>query len=193
LLQTSGMLKSKWFLAMMSCAAQMLAIAQSDVTIERELIARSNELMSAVERQDRAALELIVADEFMLEVPGDTSFTPRAEWIDNAVNLKWEGFKFHNVKVRSFGEVAVVSSLLDFKVTTGIGIPISSDVQVTDVWLRRDGQWLIAVRQLGADSLSGTVQMVMGFLAALVLWFLVWLFLRLRKRAKARKASAVVS
>ena len=193
MLQTSGMLKSKWFLAMMSCAAQMLAIAQSDVTIERELIARSNELMSAVERQDRAALELIVADEFMLEVPGDTSFTPRAEWIDNAVNMKWEGSKFHNVKVRAFGEVAVVSSLLDFKVTTGIGIPISSDVQVTDVWLRRDGQWLIAVRQLGADSLSGTVQMVMGFLAALVLWFLVWLFLRLRKRAKARKASAVVS
>lgn len=184
---------TKVFLTMAFCASQMLAVAQSDVSIEKDLIARSNELMSAVERQDRAALELLVADEFMLEVPGDTARTPRAEWIDNAVNMKWEGFKFHNIKVRSFGEVAVVSSLLDFKVTTGIGIPVSSDVQVTDVWVRRDGQWLIAVRQLGADSLSGTVRMVMGFLAALVLYFLVRLFLRLRRKAKARKASAVVS
>ena len=188
LLQTSGMLKSKWFLAMMSCAAQVLATAQSDVPTERELIARSNELMSAVERQDRAALELLVADEFLLEVPGDTAFTPRAEWIDNAVNMKWGGFIFHNVTGRSFGGGAVVSSLLDFKVTTGIGIPISSDVQVTDVWVRRDGQWLIAVRQLGEDSLSGTVRTMMGFFAALVLCFLVRLSVRLRRRAKARKA-----
>ncbi len=179
---------TKLFLAMAFCTAQVFAIAQSDVSIERELVVRSNELMSAVEQQDRAALELLVADEFMLEVPGDTARTPRAEWIDNAVNLKWEGFKFHNIKVRSFGEVAVVSSLLDFKVTTGIGIPISSDVQVTDVWVRRDGQWLIAVRQLGADSLSGTVRMVLGFLAALVLCFFVRLFVRLRRKAKARKA-----
>ena len=67
----------------------------------------------------------------------------------------------------------MVSSLLDFKVTTGIGIPISSDVQVTDVWVRREGQWRIAVRQLGADSLSGTMRMVLGFLAAVVLWLLV--------------------
>ena len=85
----------------------------------------------------------------------------------------------------------MVSSLLDFKVTTGIGIPISSDVQVTDVWVRRDGQWLIAVRQLGEDSLSGTVRMVMGFLAAFVLWFFVRLIVRIRRRAKARKAPVV--
>jgi len=184
---------TKLFLAIVFCAAQVLAVAQSDVSIKRELVVRSNELMSAVERQDRAALELLVADEFMLEVPGDTARTPRAEWIDNAVNLKWEGFKFHNVKVRSFGEVAVVSSLLDFKVTTPIGIPISSDVQVTDVWVRRNGQWLIAVRQLGADSLSGTVRMVLGFLAALVLWFLVSMFRRLRRKAKARSAPVMAS
>ena len=94
---------TKLFIALAFCAAQVVAIAQSDVSLDRELIVRSNELMSAVERQDRAALELLVADEFKLEVPGDTAFTPRAEWIDNAVNLKWEGFKFHNVKVRSFG------------------------------------------------------------------------------------------
>jgi len=183
--------RTKWFFAIAACAAQVLAIAQSDVPIDRELIARSNELMSAVERQDRAALELLVADEFKLEVPGDTASTPRAEWIDNAVNMKWSGFKFHNVKVRSFGEVAVVSSLLDFKVTTGIGIPISSDVQVTDVWVFRNGQWLIAIRQLGADSLSGTMRMIAGFLAALVLCFLVMVFVRRRRKAKARRALVV--
>lgn len=109
------------FLTIACCAAQVVVIAQSDVPIYSELLARSNELMNAAERQDRAALELILADEFMLESPGNTAAVPRAEWIDNAVNLKWEGFKFHNLKVRSFGEVAVVSSLLNFKVKTGIG------------------------------------------------------------------------
>ncbi len=58
-------------------------------------IARSNELMSRYERQDRACVGIaIVADEFMLDghrLGGDTASTPRAEWIDNAVNLEqWE-------------------------------------------------------------------------------------------------------
>jgi ketosteroid isomerase-like protein len=178
---------TKLFLAMACCAAQAVAVAQSTVSIEEELIVRSNELMDAVARQDRAALELLVAEEFMLEIPGDTATTPRSEWIDNAVNMKWEGFTFHHVKVRSFGDVSVVSSSLDYKVTTPIGIPISSTTQVTDVWVRRNGQWLIAVRQLGEDSLMGKVRMTLGFVAALILCFVVRLFVRLRRRAKAKK------
>lgn len=171
----------------------LAAMAQSDLAVEQELIARSNELMNAVERQDRTALESMLTDEFKLEAPGDTASFPRAEWIDNAVDMKWSGFTFHNMAFRVFGDVAVVSSLLDFKVVTGIGIPISSNVQVTDVWVRREGAWLLDVRQLGADSLSGNVRMVIGFVIGLVLWFAVRMVARFRRKAKARKALATVS
>ncbi len=171
----------------------LASIAQSDRAVEKELIARSNELMNAVERQDRTALDGMLTDEFKLESPGDTASVPRAEWIDNAVGMKWSGFTFHNLAFRVFGDVAVVSSLLDFKVTMGIGIPISSNVQVTDVWVHREGVWLLDVRQLGADSLSGKVRMVMGFVTALVLWFVVRMVVRFRRKAKARKALTAVS
>ncbi len=182
---------SRSILALAYCLAQVVAMAQTDPAIHEQLVARSIELMNVMERQDRAALEAMVAEEFMLEVPGDTAAVPRAEWIDNAVNMKWDRAKFNNVKVRSFGDVAVVSSLLDYRVTTGIGIPISSSVQATDVWVHRNGQWLIAVRQLGEDAHFSKARMVMGFLAALVLWLLVFVYRRWRSKVKS--ARVVVS
>lgn len=179
---------TKFTLALAYCLAQTIALAQSDLSIHEVLLARSIELMNVMERQDRAALEAMVAEEFMLEVPGDTAVVPRAEWIDNAVNMKWDMARFNNVKVRSFGDVAVVSSLLDYRVTTGIGIPISSSAQATDVWVYRGGQWLIAVRQLGEDGLFGKARMIMGLLAGLVLWLLVSLFRRWRRKVRTAGA-----
>ena len=64
----------------------------------------------------------MLTDAFKLEAPGDTASVPRAEWIDNAVGMKWSGFAFHNRAFRVFGDVAVVSSSLDFKVITRIGV-----------------------------------------------------------------------
>ena len=182
---------SRFFLALATCLAQTIAMAQSDPSIHEQLVARSNELMDAVARQDRAALEAMVAEEFMLEVPGDTASVPRAEWIDNAIGMKWDGSKYNNIKVRAMGDVAVVTSLLDYRVKTGIGIPISSTTQATDVWVRRNGQWLIAARQLGEDGLIGKVKMFVGFVAGLVLWLLVSLFRKWRGRARAARAAVV--
>lgn len=171
----------------------LAAIAQSDPAVEQKLIARSNELMNAVERQDRTTLEGMLTDGFKLEAPGDTAYVTRAESIANAVGMKWSGFTFQHFNFRVFGDVAVVSSSLDFKVTTGIGIPISSSVQVTDVWVRREGVWLLDARQLGADSFSGKMRMVIGFVAGLALWFAVRMVARFRRKAKARKALTTAS
>ena len=182
----------KSFLFSVLCVVHLAAHAQPVVPSEQELIDLSNTLMSAVDHQDRAALEGLVAEEFRLEVPGDTAFTPRADWIDNAVGMDWSDFKFHNVKVHFFGDVAVVSSLLDFKITSSWGLPIRSNTQVTDVWVRRDGEWKIAVRQLGAASLSSTMRMVAGFIAGMITFLLIRLVVRRwrRVREKGTMASA---
>ena len=183
----------KSFLLSILCVLHLAVGAQPVVPSEQELIDRSNTLMSAVDHQDRATLEGLVAEEFRLEVPGDMAFTPRAEWIDNAVGMDWSDFKFHNVKVHFFGDVAVVSSLLDFKINTSWGLPISSNTQVTDVWVRRDGEWKIAVRQLGAASISSTLRMVAGFIAGMITFLLIRLVVRRRRRAKAKRNMAAAA
>ena len=185
------MMKSFFFSVL--CVVHVAARAQPVVPSEEELIDRSNTLMSAVDRQDRAAWEGLVAQEFRLEVPGDTAFTPRTEWIDNAVGMDWSDFKFHNVKVHFLGDVAVVSSLLDFKITTSWGLPISSNTQVTDVWVLRDGEWKIAVRQLGAAAISSTMRMVAGFIAGMVTFLLIRLVVRRWRRAKAKRSMAAAA
>ncbi|HYE76228.1 MAG TPA: nuclear transport factor 2 family protein [Blastocatellia bacterium] len=168
--------------------AQEAPVARQGANAEQELIDLSTKLMNAVEIKDRAVLERLVSDEFTLESPGAAGESVRkATWIDNAVAMKWENFKFHNFRVRFYGDTAVVTCLLDFKVTTGAGIPIWSDAQITDVWVKRNGQWQITARHLGADSLSGKIRIAAGFIAGLALWFLTWLIRKLRRRFAAKR------
>lgn len=174
-------------------AAQEVPPAQQTSNAEQELIGLSTELMKAVERQDRAALERLVSDDFLLESPGDAGESVRkVTWIENAVGMKWENFEFHNFRVRVYGDTAVVTFLLDFKVMTEAGMPIGSDAQITDVWVKRDGQWQIAARHLGAYSLGGKVRVAAGFIAGLAVWLLTWLIRKLRRRFAARRQVAAV-
>jgi ketosteroid isomerase-like protein len=178
-------------MAVLAFAAKESPAAQPPNIAEQELIGLSTELMKAVERKDREALERLVSDEFTLESPGDAGESVgKATWIDNAVGMKWENFEFHNFRVRFYGNTAVVTFLLDFKVTTGVGIPISSDAQITDVWVKQNGQWQIAARHLGAYSLGGKIRIAAGFIAGLALWFLTWLIRKLRRRFAARGQAA---
>ena len=171
--------------------AQEAPVARQGSIAEQELIGLSTELMGAVERRDRPALERLVSDEFALESPGDSGEgVGKATWIDNAVGMKWEDFGFHNFRVRFFGDTAVVTFLLDFKVTTKAGVPINSDAQITDVWVRRNGRWQIAARHLGAYSLGGKIRFAAGFVAGLALWLLTWLIRKLRRRSAAKRRAA---
>ncbi|HZI20694.1 MAG TPA: nuclear transport factor 2 family protein [Pyrinomonadaceae bacterium] len=180
-------------MAVLALAARETSVARQINIAEQELIGLSTELMKAVERKDRAVLEHLVSDEFTLESPGAAGEGVRkAIWIDNAVGMKWEDFEFHNFRVRFYGDTAVVTFLLDFKVTTGVGIPISSDAQITDVWVERNGRWQIAARHLGAYSLGGKVRIAAGFIAGLALWFLTWLIRKLRRRFAAKRRAAVI-
>jgi hypothetical protein len=86
----------------------------------------------------------------------------------------------------------VVTFLLDFKVTTGAGIPISSDTQIMDIWVKQNGQWQIAARHLGAYSLGGKIRIAAGFIAGIALWPLTWLIRKLRRRFAAKRQAPAV-
>ena len=156
---------------------------------EQELITLSTQWMGALERKDRAMLERFLADDFFITAPGDVEKTDRSEWLKNAMELDWSSLEYHNFRVNIYGDTAVVTALLDFKVTGGLGIPIGSDAQVTDVWVKRNGRWQVTARHLGAYSLGGWIRVALGFIAGLLLCFVIWLALKLRRRFAAKRSS----
>jgi ketosteroid isomerase-like protein len=157
---------------------------------EQELITLSTQWNEAVERKDEAALEQLLADEFYVSSPGDLKPVNRSEWIKNAVELDWHNMRFNNLKVDFYGDTAIVTGLLEFRVTTKSGIPVVTNSQVTDVWIKRNGRWQVASRHLGSTSIGSYIRLGAGFAAGLGLSFLLWLFLRLKKRLLANKKPA---
>ena len=170
--------------------AQKTPAPQNDVE-QTKLIDLSVELMNAVERKDRATIEHLVAEDFFVTSPGDLTEVKRADWIANSVSMNWQNPEFHNFRVNIYGDTAVVTSVLDFKVSGGkVPVPIVTNAQIIDVWKRRDGQWQIAARHLGAYSIGGYIRLIAGFIAGLVFCFVIWLLLRIRRRFAARKKLA---
>ena len=171
--------------------AQETPVPQNDTVEQTKLIDLSVELMNAVERKDQATLERLVAEDFFLTRPGDLAEVKRAVWIANAVSMSWTNLEFHNFRVNIYGDTAVVTSVLDFKVSGGkVPFPTSSDAQIIDVWKKRNGQWQITARHLGAYSIGGYLRLIAGFIAGLVFCFVIWLLLRIRRRFATRKKLA---
>lgn len=164
--------------------------AQPATSEQQQLIDLSEQWMNALERQDRAALERFLADDYYISAPGELTKVGRSEWLKNAVELKWDSLKYHNFKIDIYGDTAVVTALLDFRVTNRWGIPISSNCQTIDVWAKRNGQWQVAARHLGQYSIANKLRVAVGFIIGLALCFLVWLFLKLRRRGKAGRVTA---
>ena len=155
-------------------------------TTEQELIALSAQWMEAVVRKDRAALERFLADDYYYAQTGELEITDRNAWLNRAMEMDWRDLRYRNFKVDLYGETAVVTAVVESKL--GIwGIPLRSDVQVTDVWVKRHGQWQVAARHLGASSIVGQIRVVLGFAAGLALCFAAWLFLRLKRRLVAKR------
>ena len=171
--------------------AQETPAPQNDTAEQTKLIDLSVELMNAVERKDQATLERLVAEDFFVTSPGDLGEVKRADWIANSVSMNWENPKFNNFRVNAYGDTAIVTSVFDFKVSGGkVPFPIITNAQIVDVWKKRNGQWQIAARHLGAYSIGGYFRLIAGFIAGLVVCLVTWLLLQIRKRFAARKTPA---
>lgn len=104
-------------------------------------------MMDAFRRGDAAELERIVGDGFLL-----TSATSNGEligkrgYIDQGLKIVKAGsFKFHDLKVRFFGNTAVVNCRIDWK-STWNGKDWNADFLMTDVWVKRSNGWEIVSR-----------------------------------------------
>jgi len=159
---------------------------QETYATQQELIALSTQWMEAVVRKDRPALERVLADDYYYAQTGELEITDRSAWLKRAMEMDWRDLRYRNFKVDLYGETAVLTAVVDSKLGVW-GIPLHSDVQVTDIWAKRNGQWQVAARHLGASSIVGQVRVVLGFAAGLALCFVAWLVLRLKRRFAAKR------
>jgi ketosteroid isomerase-like protein len=105
-------------------------------------------MMEAFARGDKAVLERLLADDFVLtSATSAGELLTKRQYIDGGLNLvKVESFRFHDFKIRSFGDTAIVNCRIDWK-STWNGQPWSADFLMTDVWRKhRDNHWRIVTR-----------------------------------------------
>ena len=177
-------------IAIFLLAAGLLASRSTDayappLADEKTLASLSAELMAAVARKDRNALEVLVADDFVLQIPGDTDaqFTRRAEWITNAVRMDWADFRHENLVARVHGNQATVTSRLYFRVAP---YPFALDAGVVDTWERRGADWQITRRYLGQSNAQQRLAFIFGVLATGLAAVVAYAVARLARRPRRR-------
>src|SRR5512147_1893448 len=100
-------------------------------------------ILQAEQNKDEEALKRFVADDFEVRTAESNQPTPREVWEQGAksANISW--FQIRDMAVHEFGDVAVVSFLLDRRGEAG-GKAIPATVFVVDVW--RPAESKLAVR-----------------------------------------------
>ena len=112
-----------------------------------EIIKLENRRIEAMTRQDVQALEGILAD--------DLSYThstgrleSKSEFISSLTSgrTKYQSIERDDVKVRQYGDAAVVTGSAKFHVNAN-GQDIKFQVRFTDVYAKRDGAWQMVAWQ----------------------------------------------
>ncbi len=95
--------------------------------------AMESNLFQALQDNNKAAAENILADDFESWTAEKIPPTPRSEWVQMSVgNLK--SFRMHNMAVREFGDTSVVSFLLERTGAAANGKTMSPVLFIVDVW-----------------------------------------------------------
>ena len=116
---------------------------------EQELIALENNWSQASVKRDGAVLPRFYADEYIF-TNEDGVVTNKAKEIANITGgtFKLNAYKFENMAVRVYGNVAVVTGQNTIKGTwEDIERDISGPYRFTDVFVKREGRWQCVASQ----------------------------------------------
>ncbi|MGE5241942.1 MAG: nuclear transport factor 2 family protein [Bacteroidota bacterium] len=111
----------------------------------RQFTVLENSLLESVGKQDSAAVQKMLADDFEMRIgamPGVP--TPRAEWIRQSLKEPAGLSGIEQMAVHDYGNVAVVSFLGRRDVNGARG-----DLFIVDVWTRSQGAWKLSTRYAG--------------------------------------------
>ena len=134
-------------IAVVAALSVVVAPAKASSEAERELLKVNEQYDEAIMRGDGAMLEQIFADEFIYT-------SPKAEVLDKkqqiaaltSGGLKLTGAKSDNVRIRTYGETAVMTGRFTARAESA-GKSETIEERYTAVWVRRDGRWQLVAEQ----------------------------------------------
>ena len=112
---------------------------------ERQVRQLEQELITAFRQNDTAALERILADDFVFTDPRGASIT-KDLWLEDLASgaYAFESVEIENVRVRLAGDAALVTGLVTLKARSRAGV-YNGQFGVIDVYMKRQGRWQLAL------------------------------------------------
>lgn len=99
-------------------------------------------LLQAQQEKQQDKMSGLLADDFEVWSSETNEPTPRELWEQNAASANITWFQIRNMAVRDFGNVAIVSFLLD-RHGEANGKPVAPTVFVVDVWQQQTGKLMV--------------------------------------------------
>ncbi len=114
--------------------------------VRREILEIERETMAAIERKDKEALGRVLAEEFVYRNPAGEELG-REAFLNNIASIPFEilSVRGENLKVGVFGETVVLTGVQVATVRTEDGKEEVGRGAFTDVFVKREGRWLMAL------------------------------------------------
>lgn len=115
---------------------------ETTAQIEKRILGLEQRLMEAVKTRDAAALNRLLADDFVTAGINLTGAQPeKARYIEWALkNLELKSYILEKPTVRAYPSAAVVTFNYKRQATVA-GAPADGDFTVTDVWVKTGNRW----------------------------------------------------
>ncbi len=135
---------TKWMLCLLS--ATILSAANPDPKTEKEILATMDAYKQALMKKDAAALSRILSDDLVYTHSSNLHENKTAVLESLKGNTVVEAIDFKDLKVRVYGNSAVVVGDVDFRNNAGNGATVSK-LNVLHVLVKGPQGWQLVARQ----------------------------------------------
>ena len=127
------------------------ALAQASSSVEQDIIKLEQAATDAQFKKDRAALERLLADDYLYTHSNGFVLNKTQEIAESmSSDVQWTDSKFADLKVRIFGDVAVLTGRQTIQGTATGYVP--GPRRITDIFVKRSGRWEWAGGQATLES-----------------------------------------
>ncbi len=114
--------------------------------MEQQFLDLETKWMNAWKNKDEKTCSEILADDFTLTSSLSTGeLMTKGQWLAALVKYNCTSFHFDKIKVRTYGNTAVVNSWFNQQADIS-GKEWNGDFLMTDVWVNNSGNWQVVAR-----------------------------------------------
>jgi ketosteroid isomerase-like protein len=134
----------------------------TSIDTSNSILRLERDIMAAIKNKDTTTLEPLVGDDFIYRTHFGAESNKR-EFLKSIASFPLEilAIRGEELKVNVYGETAVITGVQHADVRTNEGKTEESAVAFTDVFVRREGKWLMVLAygvELPSESEEGALQ-----------------------------------